>query len=122
DAPKPETEEATFLTLAAPRTVTATILAVSGVPRPHSAPYSDHVMSLHLGSIDGGNTQALVYAVSMRNNVWTAAANLRVGDTVTICLEPWLDTNREKQYGSWNRSEFEDETLTLQDPLYGELK
>jgi len=112
--------ESAFLTVTEPRTVTATVLAATAVPRPHSAPYSDHVMSLHLGDIDGGDAQALVYTVSMRNNVWTAAPKLRVGDTVTVRLSPWAE--QEKQYGSWNRSEFEDETLILQEPLYGELK
>ena len=112
--------ETAFLNVASPRTVTATVLAMTEVPRPHSAPYSDHVMSLHLGDIDGGSDQALVYVVSMRNNVWTAAPKLRVGDTVRITLSPWAE--HEKQYGSWNRSEFEDENLIIQEPVFGELK
>ncbi len=112
--------ETAFLSVTAPRVVTATVLALTEVPRPHSAPYSDHVMSLHLGDIDGGNDQALVYTVSMRNNVWTAAPKLRVGDSVKILLEPW--SSREAEYGTWNRSEFEDETLILQEPVFGELK
>ena len=112
--------ESAFLTVTGPRTVTATVLAVTEVPRPHSAPYSDHVMSLHIGDIDGGSEQALVYVVSMKNNVWTNAPKLRPGDTIKITLEPW--SNHEKQYGTWNRSEFEDETLITQEPLFGELK
>jgi len=112
-----EREESDFLTIEEPRTVTATVLAVTSVPRPHSAPYKDHVMSLHLGDIDGSN-EALVYIASMRDNVWTDAARLRIGDTIQIELKPWSDF--EDEYGSWNRSEFDDELL-LQDPCWGEI-
>ena len=97
---------------------TATVLGVTSVPRPHSAPYKDHVMSLHLGDIDG-NAEALVYIASMKDNVWTDAARLRIGDTVRIKLSPW--TIFEAKYGSWNRSEFTDENLLLQEPCWGEI-
>ena len=114
----PETQ---FLTLDGPRTVTATVLGVSPVPRPRSAPYKDHVMSLHLGDIDDvAGVEALVYTVSMRDNVWTDAARLRIGDTVKIRLEPWSD--RESEYGSWNRSEFDSEDLLLAEPVFGTLE
>lgn len=114
-----ERGESDFLTIEEPRTVTATVLAVTSVPRPNSAPYKDHVMSLHLGDIEG-NAEALVYIASMRDNVWTDAARLRIGDTVKIELKPWADF--EDEYGSWNRSEFEDGDLILQEPCWGELK
>ena len=113
-----EREESDFLTIEEPKTVTATVLAVTSVPRPNSAPYKDHVMSLHLGDIDG-NAEALVYIASMRDNVWTDAARLRIGDSVRIELKPWADF--EEEYGSWNRSEFEDGDLILQAPCWGEL-
>ena len=99
------------------RTVDATVLKISAVPRPDSAPYKDHVVSIHI-AIDGGD-KALVYAVSMRDNVWTDAAKLRVGDKVKIKLEPW--EKRESEFGSWNRSEFDDEELLLLEPLFGEI-
>ena len=110
--------ESAFLTIEEPKTVTATVLAVTSVPRPHSAPYKDHVMSLHLGDIDGSN-EALVYIASMKDNVWTDAAKLRIGDTVQIKLKPWSDF--EDEYGSWNRSEFDDDDLLLQEPCWGEI-
>lgn len=113
-----ERGESDFLTIEEPKTVTATVLAVTSVPRPNSAPYKDHVMSLHLGDIDG-NAEALVYIASMRDNVWTDAARLRIGDTVSITLKPWSDF--EEEYGSWNRSEFEGGDLILQEPCWGEL-
>jgi alginate O-acetyltransferase complex protein AlgJ len=111
-------QDSAFLTIEEPKTVTATVLAVTTVPRPNSAPYKDHVMSLHLGDIEG-NAEALVYIASMRDNVWTDAARLRIGDTVKIELKPWAD--HEDEYGSWNRSEFEDGDLILQEPCWGEL-
>ncbi|MBP5585266.1 MAG: hypothetical protein J6Y92_02800 [Lentisphaeria bacterium] len=113
-----ERGESAFLTIEEPKTVTATVLAVTSVPRPHSAPYKDHVMTLHLGDIDGAN-EALVYIASMRDNVWTDAARLRIGDTVRIELKPWADF--EDEYGSWNRSEFDDDELLLQEPCWGEI-
>lgn len=107
-----------FLTIGKPCAVSATVLALTTVPRPHSAPYKDHVMSLHLGDING-NSEALVYIASMRDNVWTDAARLRVGDTIRIKLLPW--TEFEGKYGNWNRSEFDDENLLLQEPCWGEI-
>lgn len=115
-----EARESQFLNITEPRTVSATVLAVSAVPRPNSAPYKDHVMSLHLGDIDNGSGQTLVYAVSMRDNVWTDAAKVRVGDTIKIHLEPW--SRYEAEYGSWNRSEFDDEELLLAEPVFGTPK
>ncbi|MBP5233633.1 MAG: hypothetical protein J6333_09520 [Planctomycetes bacterium] len=113
----PETK---LLAIAAPRTVTATVLAASPVPRPGSAPYKDHVMSLHLGDIDGApGVETLAYVVSMRDNVWTDAPRLRVGDVVKIRLEPWAA--REAEFGSWNRSELDDENLLLAEPAFGTL-
>ena len=61
----------------------------------------------------------LVYIASMRDNVWTDAANLRIGDTVQIELKPWSDF--EEEYGSWSRSEFDDDDLLLQEPCWGEI-
>lgn len=107
-----------FITITEPIETTAKVLKISSVPRPNSAPYKDHVVSLHLGNIDGGK-QALVYAVSMRDNVWTNAAKLCIGDTIKIRLEPW--EKREDEFGSWNRSEFDDEELLLANPLFGEI-
>ena len=98
-------------------TVLAKVLKISAVPRPHSAPYKDHVVSMYL-ELDNGN-KVVVYAVSMRDNVWTNAARMKVGDSVTVKLEPW--EKREAEYGSWNRSEFDDEELALAEPFFGEV-
>ena len=76
-------------------------------------------MSIHLGDVNGTCDEMLIYAVSMRDNVWSNAARLRVGDSVKLQLQPWSEA--EKLYGGWNRSEFEDEELLLAEPAFGEL-
>jgi len=114
-----EAPESEFVEVSAPRTVSATVLAVTPVPRPHSAPYKDHVMSLHLGDVDDSGDQALVYAAGMRDNAWTPTAMLRPGNRVTITLSPWAE--REAEFGGWNRSEFDGEELLLAPPNWGEL-
>lgn len=113
--------EVRFLALDAPRRVTATVQQVSVVPQPHSAPYKDHIMSVYFVDVNGGNEQALVYIKSMVDNVWTPAAQWRPGDRVTLMLMPWSG-EAEAKFGSWNRSDLDDEELLLQEPLWGELK
>ncbi len=110
--------ESRLLEISEPRTVSATVLAMTPVPRPNSAPYKDHVMSLHLGNIDGGGDQVLAYAASMVDNVWTPAAKFRIGDSVRVTLKPWPAV--ESQFGSWNRSEFDSEELLLAAPAWCE--
>lgn len=77
-------------------------------------------MSVHLGDINGGSDQALVYLVSMRDNVWSDAAQLRIGEPVKMKLEPWSDF--EAEYGSWNRSEMDDPELMLEEPCWGTVQ
>ncbi len=108
-----------FITVEHPREVTGEVLAVSSVPRPGSAPYKDHVMSVHLADINGGGEQALVYMVSMRDDVWTDAAGLRSGDKVKLRLLPW--SGCEAEFGSWSRSEFDDDGLLLAEPCFGKI-
>ncbi len=114
-----ETPETDFLKITAPREITGTVLDISAVPQPFAAPYKDHILSIHLGDIDGGKDQVLVYAVSMQDNKLTDAARLRVGDSVKIRLEPW--NKHDSVYGSWTRSEFDSESLLLAEPCWGIL-
>ena len=44
---------------------------------------------------------------------------LRVGDRIRIKLEPW--EKREAEFGTWNRSEFDDDELLLCEPFFGEI-
>ncbi|MEP6808760.1 MAG: hypothetical protein ABI992_00830 [Chthoniobacterales bacterium] len=104
--------------------VTGTIEAVSSVPRPGTAPYADHIMSVELGemriagSSEGVDLQSVVYLWSMRDNVWTRAARLRVGDRVTLRLRNWSEV--APQYEQTNRSELDDPGLQLEEPAWGE--
>jgi len=116
--------KATFLALATDKTLTtaATVQEVSIVPRPGSVPYKDHVMSLlvdDLAAPQGAGRQALVYALSMKDNRWTAAATLRPGDKVTLKLSSWGDF--ETEFGGVNRSEIENEAASLEEPCWGEV-
>jgi len=112
--------ESKFLTPSCPQTVTGEVIAVSAAPRPGTAPYKDHVMSVHLGKINGAATdQALVYIDSMRDNVLQPASSLKAGDTIKIELSPWADY--ETKYSSWPRSDLDDAEVMLQEPCWGKL-
>jgi hypothetical protein len=86
-------------------------------------PYKDHVIAIHLadvataaGPVPGG--EALVYAWSMRDNVWEPAARIRAGQQVTLRVRPWADVAVE--YEAINRTELDDERLMLEEPCWGE--
>lgn len=116
-----------FFTLAAgaEAEATGTIAAISSVPRPGTAPYSDHVVAAHVIDLEifGTRTeearQALIYLSSMRDNVWTPAARLRPGDRVTLKLRAWPDV--AARYEAINRSELDDAELQLEEPVWGEI-
>ncbi|MDQ6624847.1 MAG: hypothetical protein M3Y69_01720, partial [Verrucomicrobiota bacterium] len=114
-----------FLPPGGPVEATGTVEAVSLVPRPATVPYRDHVMSVLLTDLKiGGRSpneslQAVVYLLSMRDNVWTPAARLRVGDRVSLRLRAWADVTAE--YEGINRSEIDDPAVQLEEPCWGEL-
>ncbi len=104
---------------------TGMVESVSTVPRPGTVPYADHIMAVHLtemgvsGSSQTSGLQAIVYLWSMRDNVWTRAARLRVGERITVRLRPWAEV--APQYEQTNRSEIDDPALQLEEPVWGEL-
>ena len=106
-------------------TVTAVVVDASGVPRPGSVPYKDHIRSLHLTDLRDGagrpiaGAQAVVYVRSMRDNVHTSGASLRAGQEVKLRLRPWSDV--EGRLGRINRSELDDEDLAFETPCWGEM-
>ena len=78
------------------RTVRGRIEAVSAVPRPGTVAYKDHVMAIHLTDLEAdgrplAETEAMVYMRSMADNVLTAAARYRPGESVTLRLMAWSD-------------------------------
>ncbi len=104
---------------------TGTIENLSLVPRPATVPYQDHVMTVQLseikisGKANAGALKAVVYLLSMHDNVWTAAGRLRVGDQITLRLRAWADI--AAQYEGINRSELDDPALQLEEPAWGEI-
>jgi alginate O-acetyltransferase complex protein AlgJ len=105
--------------------VSGTVEAVSSVPQPGSAPYKDHILTLHLTdlAVEGRSAnetlESLVYLESMHDNVLTAAARLRPGDRVTLRLRAWTDVS--DRYEKINRSEIDDPSIQLEEPCWGEL-
>ena len=105
--------------------MTGVVQAMGQMPVPGSIPYKDHIVSVELSELSGSAslladaTHAVVYLWSMRDNIWTRAARLRSGDRVRVHLFPWDDYSA--QYEKFTRSELEDASLQLQDPLWGEL-
>ena len=106
-------------------TVSGTVETISPVPRPGTVPYKDHIEALHLVDVvpedsrgEAPHSQAVVYLWSMRDNVWTSAARLRPGERVKLRLRPWPDVSAE--YEKFNRTEFDDPALQLEEPVWGE--
>ncbi len=104
--------------------VTATVSAMTFVPRPGTVPYKDHIFSVHLEEIEGtgqpGNVQAIAYLWSMRENMWTAAARWRPGDRVKLRLTPWPGAHPER--ANFNLSVFTDAELSLEEPVWADVQ
>ncbi|MFH1080938.1 MAG: hypothetical protein V1766_11900 [Pseudomonadota bacterium] len=105
------------------RVVRGKIEAISAVPRPGSVAYKDHVMAIHLTDLEANGrplaeTDAMVYMRSMTDNVWTAAARYRPGESVAFRLTAWSDV--ADRYEGINRSELDDPALQFAEPCWGE--
>jgi hypothetical protein len=111
------------LTPGSERIVSGRIESVSAVPRPGTVAYKDHVMAIHLTDLETderslAGTDTMVYLKSMTDNVLTAAARYRPGETVTLRLIAWSDV--AGIYEGINRSELDDPALQLVEPCWGE--
>lgn len=123
-----ESSEATpsdFLELAPNESVqiTATVVAVSHVPRPNSVAYPDHLCSVHLTDISSPTSSlkansAIALTWSMRNRTWTQAARWRPGDRVSLKLRPWSEL--EPSLGKINQSSLDDPALLAVEPVWAE--
>lgn len=96
---------------------------ISPAPRPGTVPYRDHVVSVHLVDLEHDDErirdqQAVVYMMSMEDNVWTPAARYRRGDRIEVRLRSWDDV--ADRYEAVNRSELDDWDLQLAPPAWGE--
>ncbi|MFO1490559.1 MAG: hypothetical protein U1F87_06515 [Kiritimatiellia bacterium] len=101
--------------------VTARVARASDVPGEGTVPYADHVRSLHLVDLrDAAGKQiapqALAFVSSMAKNRHTPGAAFASGDEVTLEISRW--ELAEKQFGSFNRSEFSDDVFLLAPPVW----
>ncbi|MCH8513570.1 MAG: hypothetical protein LAT83_18225 [Kiritimatiellae bacterium] len=102
-------------------TVTATVAAVSSIPRPGQVAYADHVATVHLRDVQSEagdiiNAEAVARFQSMRNRTLLEASGWRSGTRLRLRLIPFSDV--ESQYGSLNTSELDDLDLMLATPFW----
>ena len=100
------------------------IRQLTPAPRPGTVPYRDHIIAVDLADIDtdggvAGGSEALVYFSSMEDNVWTAAASLVVGQTITLTLRPWAELAPELD--GITRTELLEGNVTFAEPWWGAL-
>jgi hypothetical protein len=100
------------------------IKAITRPPRPRTVPYDSAIIALHLVDVKAvrgklPKTEILVFAWGMRNNKWTRAASYRVGQTITLSLQPWEKV--ERKYGGYNRIDLEGDAVFSLDPYWGEI-
>ena len=100
------------------------IRRLTPAPRPGTVPYRDHIIAVDLADIDTGGaipsgSEALVYLSSMEDNVWTAAARLTVGQTITLTLRPWAEVAPDLD--GITRSELTEGRVVFAEPWWGQL-
>ena len=99
----------------------ATIKAKTEPPMPRTVPYAECIIALHLRDVEAPDLpeELVVFLWGMRENRWTDATTLEVGQKVNLHLRPWDSV--EADYGSYNRKELEDEGAWLLDVYWGEI-
>jgi alginate O-acetyltransferase complex protein AlgJ len=105
-------------------TVTGMVRAVSARPNT-SAVYRDHVMTFLLVDLATNGkpiepAMSVVHMLSMKERRLLVPARLRIGQTVTLNLQPWED--HEATFGGLRRSTLDDDDTLLADPCWGEAK
>ena len=105
-------------------TVRGRVRQLTQAPRPGTVPYRDHIIAVDLADIDTGDAltddaEALVYLSSMEDNIWTAAANLVVGQTVELTLRPWAEVAPDLD--GITRAELIDGNVAFAEPWWGAL-
>ena len=108
--------------------ITAVVKERSQPPQPGSVPYPECLVAIHLEQVTSREpslptevlpTELLVFTWGMKDNRWTTAANLEVGQPVHLHLQSWSEV--EAEYGSYNRRELDSEEAWLLDTYWGEI-
>ncbi len=107
--------------------VTGTIADLTHPPAPESVPYEDAVVNVHLTGLrwdgakpDDAPEEILLYTWGMRKRVWCKVAKMKAGDELTLEITPWESVM--DNYGSYNRTDFEDFDLLMLPGFWGEPK
>ena len=101
--------------------VNATIKDKTDPPSPGSVPYTECLIALHLEPLYTSELpdELIVFMWGMRDNRWTKATSLKMGQQVKLRLRSWASVQTE--YESYNRIELENEETWLLDVYWGEL-
>ena len=94
--------------------VRGVVRAAAKPPRPGSVPYKDCIVAVHLTDLtpmqgELTDEEIIVFVWGMRDNKLQPAADYAPGQTLTLALVP--RETAEKEYGSYNRAELEEEAL-----------
>lgn len=101
--------------------VNATIKDKTDPPSPGSVPYTECLIAFHLENLNTTDLpdELIVFMWGMRENRWTKATSLKIGQMVKLRLRSWASVQTE--YESYNRIELENEETWLLDVYWGEL-
>ena len=95
--------------------IEGTVSQLSSIPRPGNVPYKEHIACMQLVDVKTpeadpvAGRECLVYTWSMKDQKATAAARLRVGDRVTLEVQPWEDVVETNE--KFQRSELDGPAL-----------
>jgi alginate O-acetyltransferase complex protein AlgJ len=121
--PPSETDAPQRIATDPPLRVIGELVEKSDPPKPGSVPYPDCLIALHLRNVraeTGAPTtdEIVVFTWGMREHRWTNATTLEVGKTMSLTVRPWSEVERE--YGSLNRVELQNEAAWLLDAYWSD--
>jgi hypothetical protein len=99
------------------------IKAITRPPRPRAVPYKEAIIAVYLTDVKAihgkfPKKEILVFMWGMRDNTWTRAASYRVGQTVTLSLQPWDKV--EHKYGGYNRIDLVGDAVFRLEPYWAD--
>ena len=105
-------------------TISGTVASKGVSPRPGNVAYRDHVLAVHLTDVTNRSSvsrgDAMVYLRSMIDGKLTAAAELQIGQKVTMTIRDWSEVSRQFEF--IRRSDVPESELRSQPPCWGELR